>query len=267
MRSSSAVADSETGLGSPRLPGELTRTVVPAAVLRRGPARGLLPRGDHRPPGRDARRRATRTCAACMRPRGAVGVFGASNFPFAFSVPGGDTASALAAGCPVVAKAHEAHPLTSRLCFEALAAGARGRRRPRAHRLAGRRLGRGPARSSSTRGSGLSASPGRCAGGRALADIAAARPVPIPFFGELGAVNAVVVCRTQRGTRGADIAAGLVASFTLGVGQFCTKPGLVLLPDGSRRAGPAGCAPRAGRRHLRRGAAQRADRRQLRPGA
>lgn len=224
------VADSETGLGSPRLPGELTRTVFQlqffAEVLREGSYleaaidhRGETPAGV-RP---DLRR--------MMRPRGLVGVFGASNFPFAFSVPGGDTASALAAGCPVVAKAHEAHPLTSRLCHEALAAGAAAGGAPEhtVSLVAGWDVGRALVEHPLVRAVGFT---GSLAGGRALADIAAARPVPIPFFGELGAVNAVVVCPDAAGTRGADIAAGLVASFTLGVGQFCTKPGLVLLPEG-----------------------------------
>jgi NADP-dependent aldehyde dehydrogenase len=226
-----AVADRETGLGSPRLPGELTRTVFQlqffAEVLREGSYleatidhRGETPAGV-RP---DLRR--------TMRPLGAVGVFGASNFPFAFSVPGGDTASALAAGCPVVAKAHEAHPITSRLCFEALAAGAAAAGAPEhsVSLVAGWDVGRALVEHPMVRAVGFT---GSLNGGRALADIAAARPVPIPFFGELGAVNAVVVCPDAARTRGADIAAGLVASFTLGVGQFCTKPGLLLLPAGA----------------------------------
>src|SRR4051812_5436505 len=225
------VADSETGLGSPRLPGELTRTVFQlrffAEVLREGSYlhatidhRGETPAGV-RP---DLRR--------ILRPRGAVGVFGASNFPFAFSVPGGDTASALAAGCPVVAKAHESHPMTSRLCFEALAAGAASTGAPEhtVALVAGWDVGRALVEHPLVRAVGFT---GSLHGGRALADLAGARPVPIPFFGELGAVNAVVVCPDAARTRGADIAAGLVASFTLGVGQFCTKPGLVLLPAGA----------------------------------
>src|SRR4051794_32570131 len=225
------VADSETGLGSPRLPGELTRTVFQlqffAEVLREGSYLGATI--DHRgetPAGvrPDLRR--------MLRPRGPVAVFGASNFPFAFSVPGGDTVSALAAGCPVVAKAHEAHPITSRLCHEALAAGAAAAGAPdhTVSVVAGWDVGRALVEHPLVRAVGFT---GSLAGGRALADITAARPVPIPFFGELGAVNAVVVCPDAARTRGADIAAGLVASFTLGVGQFCTKPGLVLLPAGA----------------------------------
>jgi NADP-dependent aldehyde dehydrogenase len=226
-----AVADRETGLGSPRLPGELTRTVFQleffAEVLREGSYleatidhRGETPAGV-RP---DLRR--------IMRPRGAVGVFGASNFPFAFSVPGGDTASALAAGCPVVAKAHEAHPVTSRLCHEALAAGAAAAGAPEhtVSLVAGWDAGRALVEHQLVRAVGFT---GSLSGGRALADIAAARPVPVPFFGELGAVNAVVVCPDAARTRGAEIAAGLVTSFTLGVGQFCTKPGLLLVPAGA----------------------------------
>jgi NADP-dependent aldehyde dehydrogenase len=164
------------------------------------------------------------------RPVGPVAVFAASNFPFAFSVAGGDTASALAAGCPVVAKAHEAHPrtseLTARIVTGALAsAGAPAGTFAIVHGVdAGLRLLRHP----SITAAGFT---GSTAGGLALARVCAEREVPIAFFGELGSVNPVVVLPGAAQARGAEIAAGYAASLTLGTGQFCTNPGLMFVPD------------------------------------
>ncbi len=220
-----AIADTETGLGGERLTGEVARTTgqlrLFAAVLRDGgyadavltPAEGVVP---------DLRR--------ISRPVGPVAVFAASNFPFAFSVAGGDTASALAAGCPVVVKAHEGHPVTSDVTAEIVAgalasAGAPAGTFAVIHGVqAGLRLLRHP----SIAAAGFT---GSTAGGLALARIAAERPVPIPFYGELGSVNPSVVLPGAAFARPAAIATGYAGSLTLGTGQFCTNPGLLFVPE------------------------------------
>jgi NADP-dependent aldehyde dehydrogenase len=165
-------------------------------------------------------------------PLGFVAFYSASNFPFAFSVPGGDTASALAAGCPVVVKAHPDHPGLSELVAKVL------RRAAAEHGIpdgvlglvhgfeAGVELVRHPLVSAA----GFT---GSVRGGRALFDAAAARPVPIPFHGELGSLNPVVITEAAAAERAEAIGTGLAGSMTLGVGQFCVKPGLVLVPSGS----------------------------------
>ena len=225
-----AVADAETALGTPRLNGELNRTCFQlrlfAEVLRDGgyleatiDHAGPTPMG----PRPDLRR--------MLVPTGPVAVFGASNFPFAFSVPGGDTASALAAGCPVVVKAHPSHPRTSQLAFDALIAGLATSGAPDAtmQLVHGQEAGRA-----------LVADPhitavaftGSLRAGRALMDVINRRDRPIPFYGELSSLNPVVVTPDAARERPGEIGAGLVGSFTLGAGQFCTKPGLVLLPAG-----------------------------------
>jgi NADP-dependent aldehyde dehydrogenase len=226
-----ALADEETALGETRLRGEVGRTTgqlrMFAAVVTEGSY--LEATIDHAapdatPPRPDLRR--------MLRPTGPVAVFAASNFPFAFSVAGGDTASALAVGCPVVVKAHPGHPRTSRrtadLVEEALAAAGAP---AGAFALvdgfdAGLELVDHPAITAV-------AFTGSLAGGRALHDRAAARPAPIPFFGELGSINPVVVTADADAARGAELATGLAGSFQLGAGQFCTKPGVVFVPDGS----------------------------------
>ncbi|WP_371779783.1 aldehyde dehydrogenase (NADP(+)) [Streptosporangium subroseum] len=226
-----AVADRETALGAQRLNGELTRTCYQlelfADVAEDGAYleatidhAGETPMG----PRPDLRR--------MLVPLGPVAVFGASNFPFAFSVPGGDTASALSAGCPVIAKVHEAHPATSVLSHEALAAGARaaGVTPDVINLVWGREAGVGLVRHPAVQAVGFTGSLGA---GRTLFDVASSRPSPIPFYGELGALNTLVVCPEAAASRGEEIAAGLAASFTLGVGQFCTKPGMALLPAGA----------------------------------
>ncbi|WP_329427368.1 aldehyde dehydrogenase (NADP(+)) [Streptosporangium sp. NBC_01495] len=223
-----AVADRETALGEQRLNGELTRTCYQldlfADVAEDGAYleatidhAGETPMG----PRPDLRR--------MLVPLGPVAVFGASNFPFAFSVPGGDTASALSAGCPVIAKVHTAHPATSVLSHEALVAGARaaGVTPDVINLVWGREAGVGLVGHPAVQAVGFTGSLGA---GRTLFDVASARPSPIPFYGELGALNTLVVCPEAAAARGEEIAAGLAASFTLGVGQFCTKPGLALLP-------------------------------------
>jgi NADP-dependent aldehyde dehydrogenase len=225
-----ATADRETGLGPVRLNSELTRTAYQlelfADVLDDGgylevtiDHAGDTPMG----PRPDLRR--------MLVPLGPVAVFGASNFPFAFSVAGGDTASALAAGCPVVAKVHPAHPVTSVLSRDALLAGARAAGLTTDvvslvySNEAAARLVQHPA----VTAVGFT---GSLHVGRMLADLAAARPVPIPFYGELGALNPLVVGRAAARNRGAAIGEGLAGSFMLGVGQFCTKPGVAVVPSG-----------------------------------
>ena len=211
------IADTETALGGERLIGEVARTTTQlrmfADVLRSGSAEGVIP---------DLRR--------INRPVGPVAVFAASNFPFAFSVAGGDTASALAAGCPVVVKAHEAHPVTSDLTAEivtgALAsAGAPAGVFGLVHGVqAGLQLLRHP----DIAAAGFT---GSTAGGLALARICAERPVPIPFYGELGSVNPCVVLPGAAFARPAEVATGYAGSLTLGTGQFCTNPGLLFVPE------------------------------------
>jgi NADP-dependent aldehyde dehydrogenase len=220
-----AIADTETALGGERLTGEVARTTgqlrLFAAVLRDGgyadavvtPAQGVVP---------DLRR--------INRPVGPVAVFAASNFPFAFSVAGGDTASALAAGCPVVVKAHEGHPVTSDVTAEIVAgalasAGAPAGTFGLVHGVqAGLRLLQHP----DVAAAGFTGSTG---GGLALAKIAAERTVPIPFYGELGSVNPGVVLPGAAFSRPAAIATGYTGSLTLGAGQFCTNPGLLFVPE------------------------------------
>jgi NADP-dependent aldehyde dehydrogenase len=226
-----AVADRETALGPTRLTGELTRTTYQlrlfAEVLDEGSYLeaaidhpGSTPMG----PRPDLRR--------MLLPIGPVAVFGASNFPLAFSVPGGDTASALAAGCPVVVKAHGSHPATSQLVFETLERAARKAGAPDGtlgivHGVqAGADLVAHPA----VRAVGFT---GSVAGGQALLRIIEQRPDPIPFFGELSSLNPVVVTPQAAQERGERIGADFVGSFTLGAGQFCTKPGLVFVPAGA----------------------------------
>ncbi len=165
-------------------------------------------------------------------PLGPVIVFGASNFPFAFSTAGGDTASALAAGCPVVVKAHPGHPRlawrTGAVVSEALAdAGAPG---GAFAVVFGTETGRRAVLHPQTRAVGFT---GSIRGGRALHDLAASRPDPIPFYGELGSLNPVFVTRAAMAKRGEEILSGYADSFTLGVGQFCTKPGVLLVPEGT----------------------------------
>ena len=226
-----AVADRETALGTARLNGELTRTAYQlrlfADVLAEGSyLEATIDRPGDTPmgPRPDLRR--------MLVPIGPVAVFGASNFPLAFSVPGGDTASALAAGCPVVVKAHSSHPATSRLCFDVLEAAAREAGAPEGTlaivygQQAGGRLVAHPA----IRAVGFT---GGVGGGRALLQIIEARPDPIPFFGELSSLNPLVVTPQASAERGAQIGRELVGSFTLGAGQFCTKPGLVFVPAGA----------------------------------
>jgi NADP-dependent aldehyde dehydrogenase len=224
-----ALADRETALGEARLNGELTRTVYQLRFFGEviedgGYLEATIDHPRETPVGRqpDLRR--------ILRPVGPVAVFGASNFPLAFSVPGGDTASALAAGCPVVVKAHDAHPATSALCAELLREGAASSKVEGSvvSLVFGEAAGRALVQHPAVKAVGFT---GSTKGGRFLFDLASRREDPVPFYGELGALNPVVVAPAAAAARPSEIAKGLASSFTLGVGQFCTKPGLVFLPE------------------------------------
>ena len=164
-------------------------------------------------------------------PLGPVLVFAASNFPFAFSVCGGDTASALAAGCPVIVKAHPGHPelsaRTAGVMIDALRAA--GAPDGSLGLIRGFDVGVTALKDPRIAAAGFT---GSVPAGKALHEIAVTRPEPIPFYGELGSLNPVFVTQAAIDARGKDIASGYVGSFTLGVGQFCTKPGLLFLPAG-----------------------------------
>ncbi|MGJ4844775.1 aldehyde dehydrogenase family protein [Leifsonia sp. Le1] len=225
-----AIAAAETHLTPSRLSGEVTRTANQlrffAEVIEEGGyLEAAVDRADPStvPPRPDLRR--------MLRPLGVVAVFTASNFPFAFSVLGNDTASAIAAGCPVVVKAHPGHPLLSRrtaeLARDALAAAGI---HPDAITLvegmdAGVELVRHPLVTAV-------AFTGSERGGRALFEVAASRQQPIPFYGELGSINPVVITAAAASADAASLAAGLVEVVTRDAGQFCTKPGLVFAPAG-----------------------------------
>ena len=219
----------ETALPVARLEGERGRTVgqlrlfaslleegswVDARIDRGDPSRAPLPKPDLR---------------RMLVPLGPVAVFGASNFPFAFSVPGGDTASALAAGCTVVCKGHPAHPGTSELAARAIdrAAQACGLDRGVFSLMHGwsHEVGLAIVRHPGITAVGFT---GSLRGGRALLDAAAARPVPIPVYAEMGSVNPVFLLPSAVKERGAAIAQGLATSITMGTGQFCTNPGIIV---------------------------------------
>lgn len=226
-----ATADAETALGPVRLRGELARASGQlrafAAVVDAGDYLDVIidhAKPDATPPLPDLRR--------CKLPLGVVAVYSASNFPFAFSVPGGDTASALAAGCPVVVKAHPDHPATSEACAALLrrAAEETGLPAGTVGLLHGFDAGVELVRHPLVTAAGFT---GSVRGGRALFDAAAARPVPIPFHGELGSLNPVLVTEAAAAERAGQIGAGLAGAMTLGVGQFCVKPGLALVPQGA----------------------------------
>jgi NADP-dependent aldehyde dehydrogenase len=232
------LADEETALGVARLRAEVARTAFQLrffadVVIEGSYLEATIDHHKAAPTGPlpDIRR--------ALYPLGPVAVFGASNFPLAFSVPGQDTASAIAAGCPVVAKAHPAHPMTSARAAAALrrAAASCGVPEEAFGLVYGLRAGGDLVRHPAIRAVGFT---GSQRAGRALFDLASARPDPIPFYGELGSVNPVVVTPAAARERPDEIAAGFVASFTLSLGQYCTKPGLFFVP-----AGPDGDAVRA----------------------
>jgi alpha-ketoglutaric semialdehyde dehydrogenase len=229
-----ARATAETGLPAARIQAERSRTCgqlrLFAEVVREGswvdaridtalPERQPLPRPDLR---------------RMLLPLGPVVVFGSSNFPLAFSAAGGDTASALAAGCPVVVKAHRAHPGTGEIVGRAIARAAQRCGLPGGVfsliHGGGATVGVAMVRHEAAAAVGFT---GSHAAGRALFDVAASRLRPIPVFAEMSSLNPIVILPAALRARGAAIAQGLLGSFTLGVGQFCTKPGLVFVPQGA----------------------------------
>ncbi len=257
-----ALAERETHLPTARLVGEVARTTGQLRFMGDVIVDGAWLRAtiDTADPTDPVLRPDTRSVHV---PVGAVLVFAAGNFPFAFSVAGGDTASALAAGCPVVVKAHPGHPELSVRVGEVV----KDVFGDAFSLVTGVDAGRAAIVDPRVKAAAFTGSLG---GGRALFDLAAGRDDPIPFYGELGSVNPVFVTRNAIRARGDEIADGYVASFTNATGQMCTKPGLRVPAVGarSRRAGRvrapppsmgAACSRRASptctRRRARRGAA------------
>jgi NADP-dependent aldehyde dehydrogenase len=221
-----ALVTRETALPAARIQGERSRTSgqmrLFAKVLRRGDFYGAridraLP--DRQPPRPDLRQYQIGV--------GPVAVFGASNFPLAFSTAGGDTASALAAGCPVVVKAHSGHMATAECVADAIIRAANKTGMPYGvfNMIFGSGVGEALVKNPAIQSVSFT---GSLKGGRALYDLAAARPQPIPVFAEMSSINPVVVLPGALQARGATVARELAASVVLGCGQFCTKPGLVL---------------------------------------
>lgn len=227
------IATAESGLPQARIEGERGRTTgqlrLFADHIERGdyldrrvdpalPDRTPLPRPDIR---------------MVQRPLGPVAVFGASNFPLAFSTAGGDTASALAAGCPVVLRGHQAHPGTAEIIAEAIHAAITRCGMPAGVfallQGGGNAVGQALVTHPLIRAVGFT---GSLRGGRALFDLCAGRPEPIPFFGELGSINPMFILPQALGARGTAIAQGWAASLTMGAGQFCTNPGVAIVIDG-----------------------------------
>jgi NADP-dependent aldehyde dehydrogenase len=223
----------ETGLPAARIKSETARTCfqlrlfadlveegswVDARIDRRDPSRRPLPRPDIR---------------SMQRPLGPVAVFGASNFPIAFSVAGGDTASALAAGNPVIVKAHPSHPGTSELVGLAVLDAARECHLPDGVFSLlfdeGFEIGLALVKHPLIKAVGFT---GSRAGGDALVAAAASRPEPIPVYAEMGSINPVFIFPGALHEKEDQLATGLHASVTLGAGQFCTNPGLVVMEDG-----------------------------------
>lgn len=226
-------ACAETGLPRARIEAERGRTIgqlkLFAAEIEEGgwqdvridpalPERAPLPRPDLR---------------MRMIPLGPVAVFGASNFPLAFSVAGGDTASALAAGCPVVVKAHQAHPGTSELVARAVREAVAEASLPEGVFSllfgVGNRLGEALVNDPRIKAVGFT---GSRAGGLALAKLAALRPEPIPFYGELSSINPVLLLPNALAANGGALGKAFADSLTMGAGQFCTNPGLLFATPG-----------------------------------
>ncbi|MET7863005.1 aldehyde dehydrogenase (NADP(+)) [Micromonospora taraxaci] len=224
-----AAAEAETGLSTARLDGELTRAAwqfrMFGDVLRDGAyVEAAIDHAADTPigPGPDLRR--------MLVPLGPVAVFGASNFPFAFSVAGGDTAAALAAGCPTVLKAHPSHPLTSHASADAIESAIRDLGGPDGviGMVYGEQAGRSLVRHRAIRAAALTGSVGAA---RAIQAAIDERPDPIPLYAELSSVNPIVVLPGAAADRSDRIADGLFTSFTASGGQLCTKPGLAFVPS------------------------------------
>ena len=227
------IAQRETHLAEARLQSELKRTTFQlrlfAEVLAEGsyldaridPADAQWPMGAPRP---DLRR--------VLIPLGPVIVFAASNFPFAFSTAGGDTASALAAGCPVVLKVHSGHPDLSEATGRAITGALTAVGAPSGlfSLVFGTDAGRSALTDARVKAGSFT---GSISAGRTLLDLANSRPEPIPFFAEMGSVNPVFVTRSAAANRGEEIAQGFIGSVASSAGQLCTKPGVLLVPEES----------------------------------
>jgi 2,5-dioxopentanoate dehydrogenase len=225
-------AEQETALPKARLQGEVGRTCgqlrLFAQVIEEGS--WTAARIDRADP--DRKPAAKPDIRSLLRPLGPVAIFGASNFPLAFSVAGGDTASALAAGNPVIVKAHPAHPGTSELVGQALRDAVRRCDLPEGVFSllfdAGNQVGTALVKHPLVKAGGFT---GSRKAGRILMNLAAARSEPIPFYAEMSSTNPLFILPGALREHADSIAAGLLASFTLGAGQFCTKPGLIFLPE------------------------------------
>jgi NADP-dependent aldehyde dehydrogenase len=225
-------ANQETGLPEPRLASERTRTVnhlkMFAEIVREGSwVEATIDRAmpDRKPQPRPDLRR-------MLVPLGPVVVFGSSNFPLAYSVAGGDTASALAAGCPVIVKAHPAHPGTSEMVARALQNAVEATKMPRGtfSMLHGtNEISLYVVKHPAAKAVGFT---GSLQGGRALFDAASARPEPIPVYAEMGSTNPIFILPDALKKNGMAIAENFVQSYTLGVGQFCTSPGIAIGSQG-----------------------------------
>jgi 2,5-dioxopentanoate dehydrogenase len=224
-------ASKESHLPEGRITGELGRTLgqirlfaqlvkegswVEANIDHADPNRSPLPKPDIR---------------RMLRPLGPVLVFGASNFPLAFSTAGGDTVSALAAGCPVIYKAHPAHPETSRIVSEAIKVAIRKSNLPKGvfqHVEGGVQIGQELANHPNIQAIAFT---GSFRGGKALFDTATQRDTPIPVYAEMGSVNPIFAFENKLSNDLKKLAAAYAGSLTLGVGQFCTNPGLIFIPE------------------------------------
>ncbi|MDL5053638.1 aldehyde dehydrogenase (NADP(+)) [Oscillatoria laete-virens NRMC-F 0139] len=228
------MASEESGLPvTPRLTGERARTCgqlrLFATLVREGswvdaridhgdPSRTPLPKPDVR---------------SHLEPLGPVTVFDAGNFPLAFGACGGDTASALAAGCPVIVKGHTAHPGTNELVARAVQMALEKCELPPAFfqllQGSGQTVGTALVCDSRIKAVGFT---GSLSGGRALLDLAAKRPDPIPVYAEMGSLNPLIILPKAAENRWKQIAEGLTGALTLGAGQFCTRPGLIFAANG-----------------------------------
>jgi 2,5-dioxopentanoate dehydrogenase len=230
-------AEEETALPKARLQGEVGRTCGQLRLFAQVVEEGswTTPRIDRADP--DRRPAPKPDVRSMLRPLGPVVVFGASNFPLAFSVAGGDSASALAAGNPVIFKAHPAHPGTSEFVGQALRDAVRECNFPKGVFSLlfdqGNEVGTALIKHPLVKAAAFTGS--RYAG-KILMGIAAARPEPIPFYAEMSSTNPVFVLPEALRQHADTIAGGLHISFTLGAGQFCTKPGIVFLPEGEDAA-------------------------------
>jgi acyl-CoA reductase-like NAD-dependent aldehyde dehydrogenase len=226
-----SIASQESNLPLPRITGELGRTIgqiklfaslleegswVEAVIDQADPQRSPVPKPDIR---------------RMLIPIGPVVVFGASNFPLAFSTAGGDTISALAAGCPVIYKAHFAHPKTSQLVAEVIQKAVLISGLPKgvfSHVEGGIDIGQRLVQHDVCKAVAFT---GSFTGGKAIFDTVNQRKIPIPVYAEMGSVNPIVALEQKITSNTEDLAKQFVASLTLGVGQFCTNPGLVMVPS------------------------------------